>query len=204
MRLDDALTQIHQMRHTLACTGTFRGYRVSAVAFSAVTAIAGGMAQSVWIPHPGDALGRWVGLWVAIAGVNLLIAAVSIWRHCRDSGSCLNRDMAMVAVERFVPFLVAGAMLAAVIVLVAPEVAWLLPGLWSMLFGLSVFASWRILPRPTFWIGSYYLFASLICIGFGRSDQSFAPWTMMLPFVAGQALAACVLYFSLERNRAET
>ena len=108
--------------------------------------------------------------------------------------------MTLLAVEKFVPSMVAGGMLTWALAAHGREVVWLLPGIWSILFGLGVFASWRMLPKATFWIGGHYLVTGLICVVLGRGDQALAPWTMVITFGLGQTLAAAMLYWTLERN----
>ena len=44
-----------------------------------------------------------------------------------------------------------------------PAELWMLPGLWSILFSLGIFASYRLLPRETFWLAVYYLAAGVGC-----------------------------------------
>jgi hypothetical protein len=80
----------------------------------------------------------------------------------------------------------------------APESAWMLPGLWCILFGLGVFASRRLLPRATFAIGGFYLLAGLTML-LMRRGAAFSPWAMGLTFGAGQLSAAGMLYLTLER-----
>ena len=75
----------------------------------------------------------------------------------------------------------------------------MLPGLWSILFSLGVFASMSMLPRGVVWIGVHYLITGLFCLVAGLGDQALAPWTMLLTFGAGQFLSAGLLYLTLER-----
>jgi len=97
------------------------------------------------------------------------------------------------------PSLVAGALLTFVITQFAGEIAWVLPGMWSILFGLAVFASRRLLPRATFLVGGFYLLAGLLMISM-RYD-ALAAWTMGATFGIGQISAAALLYFTLERQK---
>ena len=83
---------------------------------------------------------------------------------------------------------------------VAPESAWLLPGLWQVFFSQGVFASCRLLPRPAFAVGVFYLAAGIATLLFARGAFALSPWAMALPFGLGQLLAAAVLYWTLERT----
>ena len=55
--------------------------------------------------------------------------------------------MTMLAVDQFVPCLVAGALVTYAIGKFAGDIVWIMPGLWAVLFSLGVFASRRFLPR---------------------------------------------------------
>jgi hypothetical protein len=88
-------------------------------------------------------------------------------------------------------------------VLATPEHAWLLPGLWQVLFGLGIFASYRLLPPATFWVALFYLLAGVVCLLIARGEAALTPWAMGVPFGVGQLLAAGVLYWTLERGNGE-
>ena len=76
----------------------------------------------------------------------------------------------------------------------------MLPGVWSVLFSLGVFASLPMLPRAAFSIGLHYLLAGLLCLRFAHGEAALAPWTMTLTFGVGQLLSAVILYCTLERS----
>ena len=115
--------------------------------------------------------------------------------------SAVARRLTGLAVEQFLPCVVAGAALTAVIYQRAAEVAWLLPGLWCLLFSLGVFASYRLLPRPVFFVGVYYLVCGVVALMMGQGDAALSPWSMGVSFGGGQLLTAAILYFTLERDR---
>jgi hypothetical protein len=102
--------------------------------------------------------------------------------------------------EQFFPCLVAGALLTLVLARSAPQCVWMLPGLWQVLYGLGIFASCRLLPRPIFGVAAFYLLAGLSTLAMAQDDRALSPWAMGLPFGIGQLLAAAVLYRTLERD----
>jgi hypothetical protein len=200
MELHEALSQISAIREHVARAETFRGYRSAIVGFSSVACLAAAMVQSLWIPHPQQTPGRWLMLWVATAAMCLAtVGCEMVWRRRRGAASHEAR-LTRLAVEQFLPCVVAGGLLTAVLARVAPESLSLLPGLWAVLFGLGVFASCRLLPRATFWIGAYYLFAGSAVLALGQGTLAFSPWLMVGSFGVGQALTAAVLYWNLERK----
>lgn len=200
MELHEALSQISAIREHVARAETFRGYRSTVVAGSSLACLVAGAIQTVSIPQPESAPGAWLALWVSTAAVCLAaVGGELVWRH-RSGAAPHAARLTWLAVEQFLPCVIAGGLLTAVLARFAPESLPLLPGLWAMLFGLGVFASCRLLPKATFWIGVYYLFAGSLALAFGRGEYAYSPWLMVGCFGVGQALTAFVLYWRLERK----
>ncbi len=108
--------------------------------------------------------------------------------------------MTVLAAQQFMPCIVIGALLTLCIYYSAPRVSWMLPGLWSLIFSLGVFASHRLLPRQACWVGVYYAACGCLCLRWGQGDQALAPWQMGGSFGGGQLLGAAILYWNLERT----
>jgi hypothetical protein len=85
-----------------------------------------------------------------------------------------------------------------VLMRVAPQDSWMLPGLWEVIFSLGVFASCRFLPRQMFAVGAWYLAAGLVCLLLGSGHHALSPWAMGIPFGVGQLLIAAVLRYGFE------
>jgi hypothetical protein len=138
-------------------------------------------------------------LWITSALLSTSAAAVGItWRE--RALPQYGRFGAWRALEPLMPALLAGGIIAAVVLVSAREAAWLLPGLWQILFSLGIFASMPRLPRATVIVAVFYLLTGLLCLLHARGDSALAPWAMGLPFGLGQALAAGILYWALERH----
>jgi hypothetical protein len=202
MELRDALMQIAEIRRTMERAEVFRGYRAGPVAFSGLLAFGAAAVQPLVAPEPTRQVGAYLALWIAAAtlsavaaGAGMVVAgaAASPWR----------RRITWLAVEQFVPCLVAGGLVTAVLVRAEPEALGWLPGLWQVLFSLGVFASCRLLPRATFAVAVFYLATGVTTLAAARGDSALAPWAMGLPFGFGQLLAAGILYWTLERSDAE-
>jgi hypothetical protein len=203
MELREALSQITEIRSQMARTETFRGYRSGTVALSGLVAFGVAAVQAVWVPDPAADVGRYLGLWISAAAVCVAVWGVEMVLRCRRATLRLTRQMTLLAVEQFSPCMVAGAVLTWAIVRYAAESVWMLPGMWAVIFSLGVFASCRLLPRPVFWVGAYYLGAGLLMLALARGEAALSPWAMVGTFGVGQLLAAAVLYFTLERQDAE-
>ncbi|MGO8688032.1 MAG: hypothetical protein ACLQLG_00205 [Thermoguttaceae bacterium] len=200
MELRDALAQITEIRTQIARNETFRGYRAATVGLSGLLALAGAAAQARWLPEPAQHLTAYLALWFGLAAVSLAVVSAEMAARSYWYASPLARQLTLLAVEQFVPSLVAGGLLTAAVVLTAREAAWLLPGLWAVVFSLGALASCRLLPGMTFLIGVYYLVGGIAALALARGEAAFSPWAMAGNFGGGQLLAAAILYFTLERN----
>jgi hypothetical protein len=200
VELRDALTQITEIRLQLARTEVFRGYRAMPVAFSGGVAVLAAIIQSVAIPDATVQVGPYLGLWIGAAVVSGLAAGLEMMIRARNSASAMTRELTWLAIEQFCPCLIGGALVTVVMLRAAPESLWMLPGLWQIFYSLGIFASCRLLPRPTFWVAVFYLGTGLAALALAHGDAAFSPWAMGLPFGVGQLLAAAVLYRTLERD----
>ena len=202
MQLDEALRQISDIRQQMARSEVFRGYRSATVGFSGVVGVLVAAFQPLWVASPESELGRYLGLWLGVAAVSLVVAGGEMWWRARSTGSELARQRTLLAVQQFLPCVVVGALLTVSIYRGAPHAAWMLPGLWSLVYGLGVFASYRLLPKQVFWVGSYYVLCGCGCLLWGQGANAFSPWQMGIYFGGGQLLGAAILYWTLERTDA--
>lgn len=203
MEVQEAIDQVALIRRQLARAELFRGYRSSAAAASAVLALATAWAQVLLIPDPASRPIIYVGLWALAALVATLTSAVPLVHRARLDASPLLREKTYSALGMLAPCLAAGALVTLTLLVADASVLWLLPGLWSVMFGLGVFASLPVLPRPMAGVGSFYLFAGAAALGLARGSDAFSPWAMILTFGVGQLLAAAVLFWCLERPSPE-
>lgn len=200
MELRDALTQIAEIRLQMAQSQIFRGYRSVPVAFSALLAFAGASVQSWVVPRPQADMAAYLTLWIGLAAVSMLAAGVEIAARYRRAEPGLTREITRLALELFLPSVVAGGLLTFVLTRYAPEVLWMLPGLWAVMFSMGMFASLRLMPRPLIWVAVYYLLAGTLSLAYAQGPYAFSPWAMALSFGGGQTLTAALLYWTLERN----
>lgn len=200
MQLRDALLQVEEIRLHLARTETFRGFRASPVALSAVLAISAAAVQPFVIPNPMQAIAAYVLLWVGTAAISLAAAGATMYVRSTQPNLGLLRETNRLAVEQFLPCVAAGGLATAALLGAAPGYVPLLPGLWSLFLSLGIFACWRLLPKPMFVVAVYYLFSGTAVMLWGQGEHALAPWTMAVTFGIGQSLAAIVLYLTMERD----
>jgi hypothetical protein len=200
MELREALSHIAEIRAKVAATEQFRGYRAFPIATSGVLALLAASVQPILVPNPTANLTGYLALWLTTALFGAAAAGVRIVRRDWFDDHNLNRELTRLAVGQFAPCLVAGALVTLAVARHAPEAGWMLPGLWQILFSLGVFASCRLLPKATAWVGVFYLLSGTLSLTFFQGERAFAAWAMGLPFGAGQLATAGILYWNLERN----
>lgn len=194
--LQRAIDEISVIRGQIARTASFRGYGPFAHAITAGLAVVAACAQAVLVPVPLHAVDAYLALWLGTAALAVTVIGIeTVLRSVRLHGG-LAREMLHSAIEQFLPAVAAGGLLTAVLLRVAPTEAWMLPGLWQVIFSLGVFASGRFLPRPMFVVGVWYLAAGLVVLALGPGARGLSPWLMGMPFGVGQLLVAWVLHAS--------
>ena len=197
--LREAMTQIADIQTHLAHTRTFRGYRPATVALSGLFALVAAGLQPFFVSRSDRALDEYLILWVSTAAISLGVLGLEMFARCVRERSRWTIQMHMLALELFMPCVVVGGLLTFAIYRSAPDVAWMLPGLWSLLFSLGCFASFRLLPPAMITVPVFYLVAGVACLSFARGDAAFSPWAMALTFGTGQLLSAALLFRILPR-----
>lgn len=202
MRLDDALSQINSIRSQMEAARVFRGYSWVTTLFSACMAVLTGVVQHLWIPDTAQHVDRYLQLWLTCGAVCGAVVTLGVIRRYRRSESPLDQELTIAAVQQFLPCLILGGLVTYVVCTVSWQTIWIMPGLWSIFFGMGVLASRPLLPKGIAMVGSFYLLCGLCSIEWAKLHDALSPWLMVIPFGGGQALAAGILYWKLERNHA--
>lgn len=201
--LSKALGDITSIRRQVARSTQFRGYGPVTLATTGMLAIAAAAAQMHWLRDPADNLPLYLAIWISTAIVSAALIGTHMRVLTRRIHSGLADEMMRMAVEQFLPAAAAGALVTLVIVMYAPGVEWMLPGLWQVIFSLGVFSSCRFLPRSMLAAGVWYLLTGLCCIAMGEA-RALSPWAMGVAFGAGQMLVAAILFFNRAENGDES
>src|SRR5271168_398655 len=191
--LQQALSEIQSIRSQVARGTEFRGYGPASIALSGILALLVAAAQTRWMASTDIAV--WLGVWAGTAAVSVLMTGIETFVRARRVHVGFAREMVQCAVEQFLPAVMVGFLLTVVMVRVAGQDCWMLPGLWELIFSLGVFASCRFLPRQMFVVGMWYLAAGLFCLAAGSVSRTLLPWAMGIPFGIGQLLVAAVLRY---------
>jgi hypothetical protein len=194
--LDRALTDISAIREQIARGTEFRGYGPAGLTATGLLALLIAAGQALWFRSSANHSGAYILLWVLTAVACVLFLGVETVKRSRRVHGGLAACMLHSAIEQFLPAIVAGGLLGVVLLRVAPQNLWMLPGLWQVVFSLGVFASCRFLPRPMFIVGIWYLVCGLICLVLAAPGEANSPWAMGIPFGVGQLLVAGILRHS--------
>ncbi len=209
MQINDAISQISEIHDHLTRSEVYRGYRSVPMGLSGGMAFGGAFLQQSILDSTVLAAGggvntyylHYVLFWVSIAAFNTVMASSGIVvQYLRESAHA--RRQARKVIGQFLPCLAAGTLVTYPLVDLNPQWVPLLPGLWSTLFGLGIFASRPYLPRAIGWVGLFYLSAGGLLLWLAQDASSLSPWAMGWTFGVGQFAAALVLYWKIERKDA--
>ena len=201
--LDHALAEISAIRSQIARSVVFRGYGPATLAATGLLAFVAAGAQAAFLAQPARHVSAYLALWAGTALLCAGLVGVEMVTRTRRVHGGLAQEMLWTAVEQFVPAAAAGGFLTFVLLASAPEVAWMLPGLWQVNFSLGVFASCRFLPPAIFWVGGWYLTAGLASLALARGDLALSPLVMGAGFGVGQLLTAIILHFHREEGEGD-
>jgi len=197
--IDQALEDLAEIRSSLNKAETFRGYRSSSILATALMAWLGCLLQSRWVNPETPALSDFLGVWIRIGLFCAVLSFGEVFVRYWRSGP-MFRHMTRSAVGPMIPALLTGFALTVVIAGYAREVGWMVPGLWSIVFGLGVAASARFLPKMVMLVACYFVACGLISIVLSTRGWAYSPWLMGVSFGGGQMLTAAILYWTLERG----
>jgi hypothetical protein len=197
-----ALGDISSIRRQMASTTEFRGYGPATLAATGVFAILAATAQAFWLPDPAHHMSAYLAVWITTAVFSAVLTGAQMYTRTRRIHSALSNEMLRMAVEQFLPAAGAGLLITIVLLRYVSLAAWMLPGMWQVIFGLGVFSSCRFLPRPMIVAGAWYLLTGLSCLAMGGS-RALSPWAMGIAYGAGQLFVAAILLFTSTENEVE-
>ncbi|MEZ6197560.1 MAG: hypothetical protein R3F20_17845 [Planctomycetota bacterium] len=193
--VERALSQLREIHAHLDRGQVFRGWRWMTVAATGLIGLGAAALQESWL-RP-TALPAYLGFWIGVAFLGGGLCAADLLLHLRRHGRISVRRQAGTAVLPFLPAIAVGAA-AAYVLWNRPEAA-LLPGLWSIAFGLGLSAVRPYLPRGTTGVAAWFLAAGVFALAGATSGVVPSPWTMGGSFGVGLLLLALALQIDLAR-----
>ncbi len=180
--VEDALRQVADIHAQVARSSFFRGYRAEIAVGQAAVAL--GTAAAEWAAWGSIEPQTHALIWLGVALVCALASLIDLGLRWRT----LPRRSPQIAAQQLVPALAVGVALAPLLW----DQAELLPGIWTMLFGVGLLSSAPYLPGHIRLLGLFYLAAGGVMAHAARVGLH-SPWPMGLTFCGGQLVAAAIL-----------
>jgi hypothetical protein len=193
-----ALAQIEAIHEHLAKSEVYRGWRSVPVAASGAIGLAAAAWQSTHGPVDPETFVRY---WIAVAIASLLVGCAEIVWHYAARADAGDRRRTRLVLGQFLPALAAAALVSAALLRLDPRTVAILPGVWSLLFGVAVLSARPYVPTAGLWVAAYYLIAGGALAATADASRVPSPWAVGGVFAVGQAIAAITLYWTLERSR---
>lgn len=190
--LRGALDDLALIREQVAKGSQFEGLGPVTLSATGVLALVVAASQTLWLRDPRAHAGAFVATWYATAACSVIVIGIEVLFRSRRVHGSMAVPLMQQAAKHFCPALVAGGLLTIALLRADPAAAWMLPGLWEIIFSFGAFAMAPMLPKPMFVVGLWYLLCGLVCIQRGLVD-GLSGWTMGIPFGVGQLLVAGIL-----------
>jgi hypothetical protein len=193
-----ALSQISEIHAQLAKVEVYRGFRSLPVALSGLAGFAAAaLAPRLLATTDFDrALRYWITAGIVCGLIGCSETALNYLRH----EDVFARRRSRKVWGQFVPGLAAGVGLTWCISQTSASLIPLLPGLWSVVFGLAIFSARPYLPRASGWVALWYLAAGLVWLATPPTNPGRFGWIVAGIFGTGQLAAALVLFWNVERS----
>jgi hypothetical protein len=193
-----ALDQIEEIHRQIAKGEVYRGYRSLPVALSGVIGLTAAWLQPAAL-GAADPLG-FVLFWTAVASAAAFVGSSEILYNYVVHEDASGRRKTRRVVGQFLPSLVAGVAMTVCFTHLNATLVPLLPGLWSICFGIGIFASRPYLPRASGWVALFYYAVGFTLLWIAHGPETLTGWSVGGTFGGGQLLAAVVLWWNLERT----
>lgn len=187
--VDLALSELADIRAQLAASTRFQGLAPELNLLMGIAAFVVAAAQGF---RASDAAG-FVAVWGAVIAACGAIAVLEGVSRARRLHGGMARAMLGVALQKALPFAVAGLVVTWTVCTFAMESAWMLPGLWQILLGLLGFAALANLPREIAWVAGWYLCCGAVVLALAGEARVLSPWMMGIPLGVGQLAVAAIL-----------
>lgn len=192
--VQQALSDIADIRARLASSTRFHGFAPKAVAMTGALAFAAATAQTLRPDMLASDPLRYIGVWVAVAvAATTLVVSEGLSRAARMHGAMTDMMIAGT-LRQLLPFGAAGAIITFIFCRTGPTSVWMLPGLWQILVALIGFSSLASLPRAIVWPAGWYFLCGVMVLDLASQGAPLSPWMMGLPFAVGQTAVALVLH----------
>lgn len=210
MNIHQALSDIAEIRAQLDRTETYRGFRSTAIGVSVLVVFGGAWLQRAFVADPNTQIDRFLTIWFVVAVSSICIAGFEMLVRSRVSKNRLVNRMHWSLLSQMAPCLAVGFVLTLLIADNAYEnpygdggLIWALPGIWSMLYSLGLFACQRQLPVQAKGVAIYILLVGVAILALNWKTGVPEGWQMIVSFGVGHIFLASILYWNVERRSGE-
>lgn len=198
--LDRALCEIADIRSTLAAGSLFRGLGPLTIATTGLLAFVVGVVQTVWPGALADDPTTFLLVWIGAAGVASVAVALEMVDRSRRHHGAMATAMIQRVIEQFIPAAAAGFVAALTLMRFAPEILWIVPGVWQLFMAVGVFAMIRLMPWGLSLVAAWYFVTGVSVLIVASGSRELVPWMMAGPFAVGQLGMGLSLYLANERD----
>ncbi len=198
MDVSRALDQIAEIHQQIAKGEVYRGYRSLPIAASGLIGLVAAWLQPA-VLSAADPIG-FVAYWAVVAVCAGFVGASEIIHNYVVHDEAAGRRRTRQVVGQFLPSIAGGAAISVCLMHLSAALVPLLPGLWAICFGIGIFASRPYLPRASGYVALFYYAAGFTLLWIARGPAVLNGWWVGGTFGVGQLLAACVLWWNLERD----
>jgi hypothetical protein len=142
-----------------------------------------------------------VTYWTAVAACAGFVGISEIVYNYVVHDEAMARRRTRRVVGQLLPSLLAAAIITACFVRLSASLVPLLPGIWSICFGVGIFASRPHLVPASGWVALYYYAVGVGLLWIAGGPESLHAWSVGGTFGVGQLMTAAVLYWNLENER---
>ncbi|MGA8534440.1 MAG: hypothetical protein WB615_10070 [Candidatus Tumulicola sp.] len=186
MDLQQALSDLAEVRDRLAHVQRFEGYSGPAAVLSGFAALVAGYVQLqvAPLPHTPEALRAYVAIWMICLAVALALnyGTVAVWVFQNRGPGAQSQFRS--AARSIAPSVVLGGALT--LALLHAGAYALLPGTWFALYALGLFASRGAIPTSTVGITVAFAALAVVFLITPLAQAALAWWVMPLGFGVGQ------------------
>lgn len=195
--LERALADIAEVRERLGHVQRFKGYSGAAAIASGCAAMCAGVLQALLVPHVASVhQGHlYFAIWFTCCAAAMLVnyGAIAHW-YANDATARDRWHTATVGLS-ILPALILGAAFS--VACLRANLYAFLPGIWCGCYGVGLFASRTMVPRPVVPIAAAFLLAGLGLL-FAPPEIALSWWVLPAAFGAGQ----CAIGATIVRERA--
>lgn len=192
MNIKKALDQIYEIHSQLSKTEIFRGYTPLMVFLISIPAIILSFYQYFNMSWIDEML--FIVQWIVFAFIICIIVSINIVLQCQNPTNNINLLLYKKVLLQFLPGLLSGLVVSVIALFCIREIIIFLPGIWALLFGMSVFSMLPYLPKYVVISGIFYLLAGCILLFLTRYNLSLHPFGMCITFGFGHLISALILY----------